>query len=236
MESSSDDEGEAVRDEAVDPSHPAFHAASTEDSRVKLRDYDASIHHPAYVLVVKRSAAAASDLKAKGNAAFKIGDFHAAAELYGDAIDHAVLGTDEEDPSWKYPLAVFHANRAACWMKIGDYEPAIDDCTTSIELDPTYVKAYMRRAQACEKMDDLTSAIEDVSKVCELQPSMRLAFAEKERLTALETEKNEKMKEEMMGKLKDLGNTVLGKFGMSLDNFQMKQDPETGSYSMNFKQ
>lgn len=38
------------------------------------------------------------------------------------------------------------------------------------------------------------------------------------------------------GKLKDLGNTVLGKFGMSLDNFKAEKDPNTGSYSINFKQ
>ena len=39
-----------------------------------------------------------------------------------------------------------------------------------------------------------------------------------------------------VGKLKDLGNTVLGKFGMSLDNFKAEKDPNTGSYSINFKQ
>ena len=38
------------------------------------------------------------------------------------------------------------------------------------------------------------------------------------------------------GKLKDLGNTVLGKFGMSLDNFNAVKDPATGQYSINFKQ
>ena len=29
------------------------------------------------------------------------------------------------------------------------------------------------------------------------------------------------------GKLKDLGNSVLGKFGMSLDNFKAEKDPTT---------
>lgn len=36
------------------------------------------------------------------------------------------------------------------------------------------------------------------------------------------------------GKLKDLGNTVLGKFGMSVDDFKAVKDPNTGSYSISF--
>lgn len=49
-------------------------------------------------------------------------------------------------------------------------------------------------------------------------------------------ERQEKMKEEVLGKLKDLGNSVLGRFGMSLDNFKMDQDPESGGYSIRFEQ
>jgi len=45
----------------------------------------------------------------------------------------------------------------------------------------------------------------------------------------------EKQKEEVLGKLKDLGNMFLGNFGMSLDNFQAVQDPVTGSYSISMK-
>ena len=46
----------------------------------------------------------------------------------------------------------------------------------------------------------------------------------------------EKEKKEMIDKLKDLGNFVLGKVGLSLDNFKVEQNPETGSYNIQFQQ
>ncbi|THG23676.1 hypothetical protein TEA_023038 [Camellia sinensis var. sinensis] len=38
-----------------------------------------------------------------------------------------------------------------------------------------------------------------------------------------------------LDKLKDMGNSVLGRFGMSIDNFKAVQDPNTGSYSISFQ-
>jgi hypothetical protein len=73
-------------------------------------------------------------------------------------------------------------------------------------------------------------------QVLELDPSNRPAAAAAARLQPIVAERQEKLKDEMLGKLKDLGNTILGKFGLSLDNFKAEQDPATGGYSIKFSQ
>ena len=44
------------------------------------------------------------------------------------------------------------------------------DCTMSIKLDGTYVKAFQRRAAAKEALGQLTEAESDLLRVLELEP------------------------------------------------------------------
>lgn len=76
----------------------------------------------------------------------------------------------------------------------------------------------------------------DYNKILELDPNSIDAKAHVIRLQPIVNERNERLKEEMMGKLKDLGNMILKPFGLSTNNFQLQQDPNTGSYSVNFQQ
>ena len=46
--------------------------------------------------------------------------------------------------------------------------------------------------------------------------------------------KKKEMTNEMLGKLKDIGNSILGNFGISLDNFKMTPNGQ-GGYSIQYQ-
>jgi tetratricopeptide (TPR) repeat protein len=99
-----------------------------------------------------------------------------------------------------------------------------------------YIANIFRRAALYEETDKLDESLEDFKKALELDPENIEARAASIRLPPRINERNEKMKAEMIDKLKDLGNMILRPFGLSTSNFEMKQDPSTGSYSVNFNQ
>jgi tetratricopeptide (TPR) repeat protein len=137
-------------------------------------------------------------------------------------------------------LAVFYANRAATLLHLQRYEAAVRDCDVAILYNPVYTKAYLRRASAHESLQQTEDALLDAKSALAVSTD---GAAERgriqklvSRLQKMEDERLEKLKAETMDKLKDLGNSILGNFGLSLDNFQTVQDPKTGSYSISFNQ
>ncbi|KAL9936967.1 hypothetical protein V8E36_004202 [Tilletia maclaganii] len=136
--------------------------------------------------------------------------------------------------------AVLYANIAACHLASDHYDLAIRATTSALVDDPAYVKALYRRATAYEKKGgwvSLSNAEEDLKKIltipetpASLRPTVQASL---QRLKPLVEEAGKKEKDEMMGQLKGLGNTVLGYFGLSTDNFKFEQQAN-GGYSMNF--
>ena len=188
--------------------------------------------HPAAWLAPAYDAQAASAMKQQGNTAYS-------ARNYGEAIrcyNEAIALTDPADEALAYSLAVYHSNRAACHLQLEAWHEAVEDATAALGYDPRYVKALMRRAAAHEALERLEDALADYKAVLAIDPRMAQALAKATALEATITERQEKMKEEMLGKLKGFGNTILGKFGLSTDNFKMVQDPATGGYNISFQQ
>lgn len=114
---------------------------------------------------------------------------------------------------------------------------------TALKDKPTYVKALQRRATANEKLGTWTSlsaALEDyttLSKHPEVPDSLRPSIRNALRTLPGRIEERKSVETaEMMDKLKGLGNSILGKFGLSTDNFQFVKNEETGGYSMAFNQ
>lgn len=169
-------------------------------------------------------------MKEEGNEWFKQQKYLNAMDSYTQGLSTCPL-TDET----KELRAIFYSNRASCAIHLNRPEEAIEDASEAITLCPNYRKPYLRRATAFENVEKHEDALTDLNKALELDPSCATTRANQERVEKIVTEKTEKMKEEMMGKLKTFGNSILGKFGMSTENFQMVQDPNTGSYNINYK-
>lgn len=179
----------------------------------------------------EKARSQANDAKAEGNRHFGAGEYEDALSQYEIALQiSAELESGEDIRS------ACHSNRSICFLKLGKYDEAIKECTKALELNPSYLKALVRRGEAHEKLEHYDEAIADMKKILELDPSNVQAKRSLFRLEPLAAEKREKMKEEMLAKLKDLGNSVLGRFGMSVDNFKAVKDPNTGSYSLSFQQ
>lgn len=172
----------------------------------------------------------ANDAKAEGNALFKEGQYEDALSKYEFALQQA-----PEMPSSVELRSICHSNSAVCFFKMGKYNETVKECSKALELNPAYVKALVKRGEALEKLERYDEAIADMKKILELDPSNDQARRNIIRLEPIAKEKMEKMKEEMIGKLKEMGNSLLGRFGMSIDNFKTVQDPNTGSYSVQFQ-
>lgn len=211
----------------VSDSHPG----SWDGLKAALRDCDFSNDHPASVKLVEKNETVALERKAQGNECFARKDFVEAFDLYTQAIEYAPVTKDFDKNR-----AIFYCNRAACCSELGRHDEAVEDCTRALEFDPKYVKALLRRIKAYESLDKLEECLADMDAALALEPKQPGLRTERNKMEVRVKEKHEKLKEEMMTSLKGIGNTILGKFGMSLDNFKMEQDPNTGSYSVSFKQ
>ncbi|WFD28648.1 hypothetical protein MNAN1_003661 [Malassezia nana] len=203
---------------------------------------------------------AANTLKEEGNEAFSKGQYAEAMNKYQDALmrlppriqdeqDRPANSVAEDEHMRQTEIVdlrvKIHANMAVCHLKLEQYEDAVKASSEALAENPQHVKALHRRATAREHLGGwgpLTAAQKDYQRLDELAKEghvpasyRRDLDAALQRLPPLIEAAASKEKDEMVDKLKTVGNKVLGYFGLSTDNFQFQQQ-EGGGYSVNFVQ
>lgn len=92
-------------------------------------------------------------LKDAGNAAYKVQNIDKAIELYSQAI------ICNQDP-------VYYSNRAACYSAVKNWDKVVEDTTAAVNIDPEYVKALNRRANAYESLGKYSESLLDYTASC----------------------------------------------------------------------
>ncbi|KIM48022.1 hypothetical protein M413DRAFT_439716 [Hebeloma cylindrosporum] len=157
-------------------------------------------------------------------------------EAVVDVSSPAVTESEKESVRLR---SVLNANIGACFVKLGDHKEAVQACTQAILDDPTYIKALERRAASNDILNtwtSLTSVQEDYNTLLKLYTSPTQLNETRRKLQYLKPRLEAAQKretDEMLGKLKGLGNSILGNFGLSTDNFKFEPNG-SGGYSMNF--
>ncbi|XP_051155550.1 stress-induced-phosphoprotein 1 [Leptopilina boulardi] len=129
----------------------------TPEIRTLLSDIEKIIkeeERKAYVDPVK-----AEEEKELGNEKFKIGDYAAAVKHYTEAILR-----NPDDPK-------YYSNRAACYTKLAAFDLGLKDCEKCVEIDPKFIKGWLRKGKILQGMQQQGKAIGAYQKALDLDPS-----------------------------------------------------------------
>lgn len=100
----------------------------------------------------------AEEEKELGNQKYKDGDYPAAIKHYSEAILR-----NPDDPK-------YYSNRAACYTKLAAFDLGLKDCEKVVELDPKFIKGWIRKGKILQAMKQQSKAVSAYQKALELDP------------------------------------------------------------------
>ncbi|KAK9670457.1 hypothetical protein RND81_13G203300 [Saponaria officinalis] len=110
------------------------------------------------VAAVTRRARAVSAARSHGNDLFKEARFSEACVAYGQGLEYEPYNS------------VLLCNRAACRIKLGQFEKAVEDCNAALNVRPSYSKARLRRADCNAKLRKWEAAVRDYEVLLQESP------------------------------------------------------------------
>ncbi|XP_076006055.1 sperm-associated antigen 1A [Genypterus blacodes] len=120
-------------------------------------------------------------LKNEGNHLFKHGQFGEALGKYSQAID----GCTEAGIDSPEDVCILYSNRAACYLKDGNSNDCIQDCSRALELQPYSLKPLLRRAMAYETLERYRKAYVDYKTVLQIDTGVQAAHDSVHRITKM---------------------------------------------------
>jgi tetratricopeptide (TPR) repeat protein len=104
--------------------------------------------------------------------------------------------TIKQEAIWKDSISLWNAelnqfpnqytiykHRAEAYMKLGNYQQAIEDLKSSITINQQFAPAYYILGMAYEKLGAYLKAIENYNKATELDPGLKFSYHSKNRQT-----------------------------------------------------
>lgn len=120
--------------------------------------------------------------KEKGNQLYKIKQYRSAVPFYTEAIELC--------PN----TASYYGNRSACYMMLNNFQEALEDARRAIQLDPAFIKGYVRCLKCALALGDLTTAENAIRRIFELNEENVNINAEMESLKVLKQYEEEARK------------------------------------------
>lgn len=154
-------DGQATEEKLKDLTKSVLGHTLSEEEEKKIKDLKAQLD-------ARRESdydpeARAEVKKQKGNEEFKEGNVAQALVSYTEAI-------------LVHPSASVHANRAQCFLKLQQWEKALEDCDACLKIEPAYgVKAQFRRGLALMELGRYAEAGMCFSTTLELEPQNKAA-------------------------------------------------------------
>uniref|UniRef100_A0A182W9K3 Sperm-associated antigen 1 n=1 Tax=Anopheles minimus TaxID=112268 RepID=A0A182W9K3_9DIPT len=118
---------------------------------------------PQVKLSAQEKQVIAGKLREKGNDNFRAKEFKEAVEEYDKSLE-------------LYPTAACYNNRAIAYIKLKRYNEAIADCDQCLAIEPTNIKALLRKAQALTLNDKKREAYQLYCEVLRLEPANPVAL------------------------------------------------------------
>ena len=159
---------------------------------------------------------------------YKNGEYLQALNMY------SLLLKDAKRAELKEQCCILLCNKGICFNKLNEYEKALESFKDALKYNKDYSKALCNKMLLLKKKEEYLEAYEDFKRLKTLDYNLWENYRNLEGELSYKAEiQKKKMTDEMLGKLKDMGNTILGKFGLSLNNFQMTPNGQ-GGYSIQY--